>query len=279
MAKGDRVPLKQKFGKWKALDDDNWNALEDIMGSKFSPHAREQVEVSCGVFAVFGELHGAKNTILFSDAKSSIQAWARSGKKLQTTLGRKAQVASPNRKAALAKHLPHLIIGYQKHDVPLHYLANVVALAIDSALQAIREIDVTRAAMRKDLWSAWVARIEKTLTCDGIKVSASSTSKTQNTSPFVKLISELQDRLPASCRRRNSEESLVQAINRSRRTMGKLTDKALMAILAGYGSQLMTAYPGRIEKKLPDDMYSVETSIQEDIIKQVQAVVDAAKTI
>ena len=279
MAKGDRVPLKQKFGKWTALDEASWNALENIMGSKLSPQVREQVEVSCGVFAMFGELHGAENTILFSDAKSTIQAWLKSGGKLQTTLGRKAQVASPNRKAALAKHLPHLINGYQKRAVPLHHLANVVALAIDSAQLAIKEIEVTRAAMRNDLWSAWVARIEKTLKAGGIKVSASSTNKTQNTSPFVKLISELQDRLPASCRRRNSDESLVKAINRSRRTMGKLTDKALMAVLAGYGSQLMTAYPGRTEDKLPDEMYSVETSIQKDIIKQVQAVVDGAKTI
>lgn len=245
----ERIPLRRSSPEAKSFEYD-WDEIQGIVEPELDDRTRELIETVTSAFGIFGDIQADDNSILVSEFLPALTSWTRATDNLRRTL--RLEVNSAEKKFGRAD----VILPFLERDVesfgrilPLELLGLTVSSATAACQVVHDEIEAAGSRIKNDLWSVWVCLVAIYLTRGGVKVTASSGSKKE--SPFVRVIQSLNSCLPVGCQRfsesGDSYESVANGIKLARRTLGKLSEKELLLILAGWGSGILKGYQGPLE--------------------------------
>jgi uncharacterized protein (DUF1778 family) len=234
--KRSKVFSKPKFKDlYERLSERDWQELEGLWGASLAIETREVIETASRVYALVGPAH-ERNTVTAVKAEKALTAWIKASGRLRLALGVTTTSAPPLTKAEIVARFygePAIQkIGKMK---PLSFVQYVLEAAMAAAEFAIADEQRISPELEKDLWRAWVAYLAIAVEKVGVKVSAASSNKTKNPSPFVTGVIFLQERLPKECRRFNDYDSVAKGVQLSRKFREK-SPEALLGILAGWGA-------------------------------------------
>jgi hypothetical protein len=221
----------------KGLSGRDWQELESLWNTPLTIDTREKIETAVRVYALVGPAH-VRNTVTVVKAEKALNDWIKASARLRLAL-RATKTSAPSlTKQEIIQRF------YGKHAVqkiakmkPLSFAQYVIEAAMGAAQSAIadKQHQNISAALNKDLWRAWVAYLANVANQAGVKVSAASSNKTNNQSPFVKGVIFLQHRLPKECRRFTDYDSVVKGVQDARK-FEKKGPETLLGILAGWGA-------------------------------------------
>lgn len=258
----ERIPLRRLDSEASLPTEETWRIIQtEILDRPLDEWIRELVGIATVAYSLFGSTHSDENTVLSSELMPALESWMRATANLRRTLRLTVQPQELRfgRAEVILPFAEHNDIRSYGKMLPLELLAVSVASATAAASVALDEIGKGAGArIRNDLWSAWVCLVAIYLSRAGVKPTASSGNKPPKESPFVKVIQLLQSSLPPSCQRFTGSdepyESITNGIKRARRTLGKLNEKQLLLILAGWGSSVLTGYGGPLESSSATDI-------------------------
>jgi hypothetical protein len=252
---GKRVILRRKQGKYHKPDNTFWTELELILGVPLPGETREKIDLVNGLYSAVGSFHTKDNTKLYKEVQMELLSWQNSTRSFARALRirRRTETDIATRASLISSFFGTESVHRIGRMLPLKFLALNVQSALDAGNIALRELGNKNAngALNRDLWSAWVCALALIFKGQNVRVTASSTNKSAHDSPFVVAIQKLQGCLPSSVHRFNEYESLVKGLQRARRTMGDFSERTLLMILVGWGSEALTGYPGDLEKQNP----------------------------
>jgi hypothetical protein len=235
-----RVFTKFEFeGRHNKVAKPDWRKLEKLWGVSLPEEARSKLDIANRLYAAVGPTHSGKGTVSVVAAKNALANWIKASGRLRKALGARTTSAPVLTKAEIVQKFYGTAavkkIGKMK---TLTFVQYVTEVAIGAAELGLKEIDEFKLSpeLESDLWLAWAAFASSVAKGAGAKISASSSNKTANESPFVVGLSSLQELLPAECQRRNGYDSIAKGVQDARKKFGQTSPDALLAIIAAWGA-------------------------------------------
>jgi hypothetical protein len=276
MNEPERIPLRRRSSKYRPLDERDWEEVEQIIGVHINNRTRQLISMATDLFAAFGRTHAKDNTILRSEVLPEVKLWLKATNRLAHIL-KLPPVATDQelrRKDAIDPFLGSRRERNEKLEriLDLHFLR----LSVRSARAAGQYVhnrlkNRNGSSLASDLWATWVCLVAHHLSQADAKISASSTNKSSRVSPFVLVIKKLQSHLPPGCRRHSrSDEALTKHIQSARRILGKLSEKQLALILAGWGSNIVSSFPGPLSKLAPEEIDELTAGVFQSLEVRVR---------
>jgi hypothetical protein len=254
-----RLPLKKRKGKWKVIEDQEWSEIEKLLNAKLNVDVRNGIEIAGDMFAYGGLTYTVENSVLTSDTLAQIDSWRAASNKLRRQLQLKplGSTVKLSRRSIIRRGKKKQAFKRLKHATSLEFLGVFLQRAIEAAELVSLELhgETRNGPIERDLWSAWVTLTARHLRSQNISVTAASLNKTTKLSPFVELIDRLQMHLPTEIQRDHTEEGLTKRVQEALKTMGRLDEKTLLMILAGWGMGIFRrGYPGNVGKMSSTDL-------------------------
>jgi|SRR5882724_9007549 len=221
----------------KGLSGRDWQELERLWNTPLTIDTREKIETASRVYAMVGPAH-ARNTVTVVKAEKALNDWIKACGRLRLALGAtKTSAPLLTKQEIIQRFYGKQAIRKIAKMKPLSFVQYVVEAAMGAAQFALadKQHQNISAALEKDLWRTWVAYLAIVASQAGVKVSAASSNKTINQSPFVKGVVFLQHRLPKECKRFNDYESVAKGVQDARK-FEKKGPETLLGILAGWGA-------------------------------------------
>jgi hypothetical protein len=221
----------------KGLSGLDWQELERLWNTPLTIDTREKIETASRIYAFVGPAH-VRNTVTVVKAEKALNDWIKACGRLRLALGAtKTSAPLLTKKEIIQRFYGRQAIQKIGKMKPLSFVQYAVEAAMGAAQLAIVDKQHTNisAALEKDFWRAWVAYLANVAKQLGVKVSAASSNKSNNESPFVKGVIFLQQRLPKECRRFNGYDSVAKGVQQARKFEEK-SPETLLGILAGWGA-------------------------------------------
>jgi hypothetical protein len=243
---GERVPFKKSFKARVRMRTAEWQKVEEASGLKLEKQTRARIRLFSNIYSSVGPLYSDTQSVLAKTAEKEIKAWRNATGKLWRAL-------SPA-DTDLAELMPDVKDGVFPKLSGLTPVGIVAFVALFATVSSESAIDFLRDGRRNgrlqnDLWAAWACLVTRELISAGLKVTRASAdwSGTPET-PFVTTMQALQSFLPAECQHYSTPESMLNGAKEANKQFGRLAERTLLQILAGWGSQLLSNYPGPLLK-------------------------------
>lgn len=264
--RGERYVLRRGSFREVKLGDFEWKALEDVVGLPLPLDVREQIKVFADLYAFIGPMYSQANTVLASEIVPALASWLESTNSLLERL--KVGKEEINSKADfLVEYLHKKTAKRIAKALPLEFLAFAVQSAAKVGAFVLKRLthEDRNLPIENDLWSAWVCLTTQELEKAGVKITGASVDKSHDDSPspFIRAIMELQSLLPEECQHFGGYESVRKGTQQSIRAFGEMRKDTLLHLLAGWGAQLHTGYPGSLRRASPEKVQEFEETAQE----------------
>lgn len=264
--RGERYVLGRVSFREVQLGDSEWKSLEDILQSPLPSDVREQIKVYADLYAFIGPMYSDANTVLASEFVPALRSWLNSTNSLLERL--KVETKEISSKADfLAEFLQEKTAKRIVKALPMEFLAFAVKLAATVGTFVLNALthENRNLPIKHDLWSAWVCLTTQELEKAGVKTTGASIDKSHDEFPsaFIEAIMELQSLLPGECQHFKGYESVRTGTQQSIRSMGKMEKDTLVHLLAGWGAQLHTGYPGKLREASPEKVQEFGETAQE----------------
>lgn len=247
-----RLPLKRIKGVSRPL---GWKQLEAIVGKPISAEIRDKINIVTQCYANVGPTFSNDNTVPATEVVAALDSWLKATGRLRRAI---RLAPAPKDQNLDPADLTTISLAATRPFLALEVLAAAVRSADITGNFVKSRVSEEIGGLKGDLWSVWVCLIGVYFQKLNLKITVSSPDKSHHDSPFVSLIEQLQNSLPPECRRLTGYGSIAQGIKRARRTLGKLNESQLLLILAGWGSQVLTGYPGFLEKRTPAELVELK---------------------
>src|SRR6516164_5555530 len=238
--------LLRDWPKWRkvvAITDSDWQRIEKAYGQKLS-EARGDIREKTQEFVDRAEFE--QNAEPVSDARDRITAILGAARSLRSSLDRGDHDADVYARTLIKKHFWKQSDAIKKHlwkqsdaekqkegdaikrrcrkkDDPLRNISSGVRLLIFASQDALRELDDVKdqGFSKGEAWERWIVQLTSIAEKHGLpwrvrKDSDKQSPKQSRSSPFVKLVWELQQSVPKA-HRRYSRGALAGAIVGARR--------------------------------------------------------------
>jgi hypothetical protein len=249
---GERVPFKKSFKARARMRAADWEKVEKALGLKLDQEKQDRIQLFSSLYSSVGPLYSDTQSVLIKTAQKEIKAWHAATARLWRAL-------SPA-DTDLAELMPDVKNGVFPKMSGLSTVGAVAFAALFAEVSSKRAIDFLAEGRRNgriqhDLWAAWACLVTRELISAGLKVTRASAdwSGTSET-PYVKTMQTLQSFLPAECQHYTTPESMLNGAKKANEKFGKLAERTLLQILAGWGSQLLSNYPGPLLKAPEGDI-------------------------
>jgi hypothetical protein len=235
-----RAFTKLRFeGRYNEVAKPDWRKLEKLWGAPLPEEARSKLDFANRLYAAVGPTHSGKGTVSVVAARKALANWIKASGRLRKALGANTTSAPVLTKAEIVlRFCDTTAVKKIRKMKPLTLVQYVTEVAIGAAELGLKELGEFKLSpeLKSDLWLAWAPFAASVAEGAGAKISASSSNKTANESPFVAGLSILQELLPAECQHRTGYESIAKGVQDARRKFGRTSPNTLLAIIAGWGA-------------------------------------------
>jgi hypothetical protein len=247
-SKGDgaRIPLAWRSQYRGKIADEHWKELGKSI--EVPQDARTRIQNAMDLYAQYGPIYSPECSLLASKAKSAIKLWLKATETLTSSL------TPPG--ANLTDFLPRFdewphreFFRSLSRVLPVTQVAAVSLLAQKTAELALDKLsgEDRSGRIEVDQWAAWACIVTKALRTTGLKISGKSLDKSNQESVYVNVMQLLQSWLPSECQRHSNYESMRKGLQTANKKFGRLKEKTLIHMIAGWGSQLVGGYPGNLK--------------------------------
>lgn len=249
---GERVPFK-KFVKARVrMKEIEWTKVEEVSGLMLEEEKRDRIHLFMNLYSSVGPLYSETQSVLAKTAAKEIKSWHAATKRLWRAL-------SPA-DTDLAELMPEVKNGVFPKLSGLSSVGTVAFAALFAEASSARAIEFLRDGRRNgrlqnDMWAAWACLVTRELASAGLKVTRTSAdwAGTPET-PYVMTMQALQSFLHPECQHYSTPESMLSGAKEANKQFGKLAERTLLQILAGWGTQLLSNYPGPLLKAPEGDI-------------------------
>jgi hypothetical protein len=224
-----------------ALDDKGWEELERRWKTKLPDTARSKIDVVNKLFASVAPLHDSKNTATVAKVEKALNAWIKATGKLRLALQvPTSSLAVSSRAEIISRFYSDAKIKKIGKMQPIVFARYVIDAATEAALLTLIELRASHmdSELKRDLWLAWVVYLAHLAMEAGVKITASSSNKLKEESPFVSGILHLQDSLPIECRHYTGYESVAKGVQLAKKKYSQQSPATMLGIIAAWGVNL-----------------------------------------